>query len=291
MLQRLATANCLYMDGTFYSVPGIYHQLYTIHIWINKSMICAAYFLLPNRQKETYVQMLQFLQAKVPNGMNPQRIQVDFEKAMMSAVKIVFPQCSIVGCYFHYTQAIWRKVQSVRLQGDYTAGNADVEYVVRSLIALPHVRIEDIPHGFNLANSIAIDHSDTQIRSKLKDLMDYFESTWLNEGSRFPPAEWNRHGIPGPRTNNHIEGWHSKLNKMVGRAHANLYIFIQTIKKMEDAFKLKLIHLQAGVQVSRKNGKYQRLESDLNSALNLYNSDSMPLSLFMMRVGKLAHLV
>ena len=154
MLKKLETATQLYMDGTFYSVPGLYAQLYTAHIWVNYSMVCAAYFLLPNRRKKTYIQMLQYLQVKVPNGMNPQRIQVDFEKAMISAVKTIFPHCKVIGFYFHFSQAIWRKVQSIGLQEEYIHGNPDVEYVVRALIALTRVKLDDISQAFHLAHSV-----------------------------------------------------------------------------------------------------------------------------------------
>ena len=54
------------MDGTFFSAPGLFNQLYSLHALVSNSrgsaMICCAYFLLPDQQQATYVKMLQFLQ-------------------------------------------------------------------------------------------------------------------------------------------------------------------------------------------------------------------------------------
>ena len=43
-------------------------------------------------------------------------------------------------------------------------------------------------------------------------LVSYFDSTWMHE--QFKRHQWNYFNVKGPRTNNHVEGWHSKLNKV-----------------------------------------------------------------------------
>ena len=48
---------------------------------------------------------------------------------------------------------------------------------------------------------------------RLDDFISYFESTWL-VGS-YPPSLWNVFETKSARTNNHIEGWDSKLKKVV----------------------------------------------------------------------------
>ncbi len=53
------------------------------------------------------------------------------------------------------------------------------------------------------------------------DFKRYFETTWL--AGSYPPSLWNVHNSVSTRTNNHIEGWHSKLKKVVGKAHPNVF--------------------------------------------------------------------
>ena len=33
------------------------------------------------------------------------------------------------------------------------------------------------------------------------------------------------------RTNNHVEGWHSRLKKVVGKAHPNIFEIVEVFKK------------------------------------------------------------
>ena len=41
----------------------------------------------------------------------------------------------------------------------------------------------------------------------------------------------------GPRTNNNVEGWHSRLKKVVGKPHPNLYEIIDVFKREEASTK------------------------------------------------------
>jgi hypothetical protein len=49
--------------------------------------------------------------------------------------------------------------------------------------------------------------------------MDYVTETWV-EGSI---QGWNQFDNDGTRTTNHIEGWHSKVNKACQRSHPNIF--------------------------------------------------------------------
>ena len=40
-------------------------------------------------------------------------VMSDWEQAARNTVKRVYPGIRVNGCWFHYTQAIWRKTQSV----------------------------------------------------------------------------------------------------------------------------------------------------------------------------------
>ena len=46
---------------------------------------------------------------------------------------------------------------------------------------------------------------------KIKKFREYVFNTWITNGS-FPVSLWNHFENQGPRTNNHVEGFHSKIN-------------------------------------------------------------------------------
>ena len=70
--------------------------------------------------------------------------------------------------------------------------------------------------------------------------------TWISGQYRF--RQWNYFDFQGPRTNNNVEGWHSRLKKVVGKPHPNLYEIIDVFKREEASTKVKLLILQAGAQ-------------------------------------------
>lgn len=56
--------------------------------------------------------------------------------------------------------------------------------------------------------------------------------------------------VTGPRTNNHLEGYHSGLKKSLKAAHPNIFCFIDKIKKEQKKNEVKLGQALSGVQVS-----------------------------------------
>jgi hypothetical protein len=44
-------------------------------------------------------------------------VLTDFESALIGALKVVFPNIRHKGCYFHLSQAIWRKIQFLGFMG------------------------------------------------------------------------------------------------------------------------------------------------------------------------------
>ena len=47
---------------------------------------------------------------------------------------------------------------------------------------------------------------------------DYVTTYWLETRRHL----WNHYLIQGPRTTNHLEGWHSKIKKQIQHAHPNI---------------------------------------------------------------------
>ena len=46
---------------------------------------------------------------------------------------------------------------------------------------------------------------------KIKDFTNYVLETWIMN-STYPVCVWNQYNNKGPRTNNHVEGFNSKIN-------------------------------------------------------------------------------
>ena len=102
-LNFLAAADDWFMDGTFTVAPPQFVQLYTIHGLSGDHHVIGCYALLPNKTRETYVELLQQVN-QLTNGFQPQSIMVDFEQACISAIPNVYPNTSVYGWLFHLSQ-------------------------------------------------------------------------------------------------------------------------------------------------------------------------------------------
>ena len=68
---------------------------------------------------------------------------VDFEIAVLNAIDTSFPGTNKKGCLFHFSQAIFRKIQSLGLQNRYK-DDENFAHKVRMLAALAFVPLPDV---------------------------------------------------------------------------------------------------------------------------------------------------
>ena len=65
---------------------------------------------------------------------------------------------------------------------------------------------------------------------------------------QFKCHQCNYFNFKGPHTNNYVEGWHSRLKKVVGKPHPNMYEIIDVFKREEASTKMKIQMLEVGAQ-------------------------------------------
>ncbi|CAK9291551.1 unnamed protein product [Gordionus sp. m RMFG-2023] len=241
LLECLCNADQIFMDGTFFSCPLLFKQLYTIHIMINHTIIPCAYILLPNKKKETYLKMLDLLKnycLSIGFLFSPPKSLIDFEMGVLRALEEMFPTISVKGCYFHYCQCILRRIQ----------GNG----LYRRLMAIPFLTEMDIPLVLSELNS----EVEAFNLDPIRDLFTYFKNTWINPNAKFKYKMWNMYDVQGVRTNNHVEGFHRSLKVYITYSHPNLYLFIDILKQIQQDMDIKFIQLRIGLKVIERKIKY-----------------------------------
>ena len=99
--------------------------------------------------------------------------------------------------------------------------------------------------------------------------------TSTKKNARFPPQIWNQSDNFGCRTNNHVEGWHYSFNRRVGRAHPNLWVFIQNLMDQDRTFR-RLVSMQnSGSKVVKKSTKYQKIDERIYRIRMKYENNEL----------------
>lgn len=95
---------------------------------------------------------------------------MDFEKAAINAASDCFPNVTVHGCFFHLSQNVYRKVQSLGLQEKYQA-DKESSLAVRMLPALAFVPSDKVDEAFESLQD--------PMPAELSELVDYYEDTYI----------------------------------------------------------------------------------------------------------------
>jgi hypothetical protein len=139
---RLVECEEIFVDGTFKCCPKPYYQLVTIHGRYEERVLPMAYCLLKRKQLRLYRQVLRSIKRRVYNvtgqQFEPRKVICDFELSLILALQTELSQTSIKGCFFHFTQSVWRRIQKLGLERAYRRNSTFANFA-KKLMALAHL--------------------------------------------------------------------------------------------------------------------------------------------------------
>jgi hypothetical protein len=265
-LQLLAQCRHWYCNGTFEVVPPLFEQLYTIHGVKHNNVIPSVFILMPNRRESTYERVFEAIKNLEPS-LNPSSIMTDFERAAINAFTSSFPSSNQRVCFFHFSQCIWRRIQTqecYEIHQQYI-NDPNLAMQIKMLAALAFIPPNDVIKVFDdLVENVFFD-SNQQL---LKPLIDYFLDNWIGmlhtrrrrRDPTFAISLWNCFSsvIDGiPKTNNAVEGWHNAFSSLLSAGHPTIWKFINIIQKEQSLNELKVNQYLAGVSPPMGRKKYR----------------------------------
>lgn len=216
-LKVLQQCDCIYIDGTFRTAPRPYVQFLTIHALYNGFVVPLVFCLLTNKTTAQYRQVLQHVKRRIltvtRRQWQPSRVVLDFEMSMMIALQTELQHTRISGCYFHWTQSLWRNFQTTGLVRECRT-NRKLRGTVRRVMAIAFLPVLLVRLNFNILRTSRRTQRLIGRHPPLDDWLDYVEQTYITANSMFPPHTWNVFDRRAHnRTNNHLEGKHSQVTR------------------------------------------------------------------------------
>lgn len=232
-LKKISDIKHLLMDGTFKSTPVPFYQIYTIHgdfgsTYSHNHVIPLFYVFMTNRNTESYEILFQILKSRVPE-LNPTKISIDFEIAAIKAVRKIYPEAAMIGCWYHFQRNLWKKGRDLGFK------KSKVTWRIISLCSvLPLLPATHIEQGWNYICTQMNNHNNqfTKLRRYMEKYFNpasFWHNIWITVGERH-------------RTNNCVEAWNSIINKRLGRKKPNFVSVLNYLTKdaKRNAVRIKL---------------------------------------------------
>ncbi|KII61182.1 hypothetical protein RF11_11267 [Thelohanellus kitauei] len=231
---------------------------------------------MERKNHATYLKVWETLSTQM--NLNITNSMSDFELAAFNAFRTFYPGSSHTCCFFHLSQSIWRKVQGLGLESDYT-NNDEIRTAIKSPAALAFCPEEEVISSFelledrlNLSNFI----------QRVQSLYHYFEDAYIGRFNRrnrsippFPIPIWNQYNRVienQPRTNNSVEGWHRAFSSIFNGPHLNSYNFIKKLIEEEALTHYRLNRIEVGDELKPSlNPKYIRINQRIHQFVLSYN--------------------
>ncbi|KAL8608004.1 hypothetical protein ACOMHN_023820 [Nucella lapillus] len=183
------------------------------------------------------------------------------------------------GCFFHFAQAVWRKVQALGLSGAYRE-SPEVKTFVRRLAVLPLVPLNEIENVWmDLHGMAPVEFPG------IAELCDYMVITWVDDmQATFRRELWNHFQTlqeEGIRSNNHLESFHAAFNRTFHTVHPNIFIFVSGLKKRQDETETTVASLDAGNAPPPQKRQRKDKEDRIRRVLQQYQAGQRPVRSYM----------
>jgi hypothetical protein len=203
------------------------------------------YVLLQSKKTYAYYHALQQCICASDWKLEATTFTSDFEQAIMSQLKQQFPEGVGIFCYFHFKQALGRKLKEFGHPQWLITALIGAEGVMNMLTEIPIAEIE---------KGIAYCRRETdniEYLPKLDAFWRYFRATWL---VRYRPEDWNVEAHRNEdtlvtlinRTNNPLERFNRKMNNAFPNAHPSMNEFVTTIKRISCEYQYTLNRIDCG---------------------------------------------
>ena len=128
---------------------------------------------MSRRQTVDYITVFKELLKAMPGDVALEEAILDFEQATWLGLQNVFPDIDIFGYHFHYTHAIYKKVQKLGLGGEYQK-DEKTRQLIKMMFGLPFLPLREMMEEFVLLRDDFAGSGD-----QMSSMYNYIARTWF----------------------------------------------------------------------------------------------------------------
>lgn len=241
---------------------------------------------MPRKDENTYKRFFEAMKTKQPNYSQtlvaPSHVMIDFEKASINAVREAFPESTVHGCFFHFTNNLWKNFE--KRIGKSSLKNVSLRTSLRYLSCLAFFPVSDVVTAYEWIAKNADD--------AFKPMLDYFEPTYIQvktgrtrKPASYPIQLWNLHDVVKDgfyRSNNPLESWHNVVGKDWS-SHQVLNKFVSLVKKEQSWVESKFVELVRDGE-HKISSASEKKSASLKTAILKYKSGNIETFLVMLSI-------
>lgn len=205
---------------------------------------------MTNRTIDAYTAALEYVNKNIID-LNVSGIIIDFEKAMRAALKKVAPNLPILGCWFHFAQALRRRMASLSSLFALIKKNEDAKIIFRKFQCLALLPCDKIKDAFVFLLKEALEEKKFK---EFSTFIAYFKKEWME----IVTPEYFSVFDKDVRTTGSAEAFNGKINKKC-KTYSNFFNFVESLQKEElckaDEFNR---HINGTKQPDRRKNFYVR---------------------------------
>ena len=131
------------------------------------------------KSEEAYISLFKYLDENIFK-LNAATFMTDYETAMRNALKLIYPNSKLYGCWFHFCQAVRRHliIQKRSVLLPFIRNNKNASLIYHKLLALPLLPAKSIPVMFEALKLQAQTFDSEKLFNKF---FNYYEKQWIQK--------------------------------------------------------------------------------------------------------------
>lgn len=131
---------------------------------------------MTRKTSKCYLELFKFLEEKLQFQFQPKVFMTDYEEGMRLAIKEMWKDVDIRGCWFHFCRAILKRARKLGMM-KLLNRKPKAWIIIRSLMSLALLTADRINEGYKAIKCYA---NKIRLLGEFKELFVYFERYWLN---------------------------------------------------------------------------------------------------------------